>query len=156
MPVLVLAMSSVLSSAACWRYQVVQSICPQANYPTTTFDLTAVRTAEHDVIGRIVTSDSEKPIPVANVRYADSEGPAVFTADDGQFRLRTDTLGVYTLDVRRIGYAQAVGRLRVTTNGVGSLVILMRPTMFTMDGCGYVQFRRRRPWWQWWYPPPAV
>ena len=148
------AIGVVASTSACWQYRAVQSQCPPAQFSPTTFLFTAERTASGEVRGRVVHSDSGTPIPMASVEFVGVPGSGGYTRDDGSFALRTDSLGQYTLYVRRIGYVPAHGKLVVdSTLQPSPLDVPIAPGTTTLDGCGYVQFRERRPWWQWWYPP---
>lgn len=146
----------LLVLAACWRYRVVQSTCPDETPRPTAFDFTVVRTAANEVHGRIVGSDSGRPIAGASVDYPTTGQPGVVTTADGAFTLRAESLGVYTLRARRIGYTPALGRVRITADSGGTLQLVMRESTIVLDGCGYVQLRESRPWWQWWFPPPAA
>lgn len=144
----------LLAVAACWRSRVVQSTCPDEAPRRTAFDVTVARTAANEVHGLVVSSDSGKPIAAANVDYPTTGLPGVVTTADGAFTLRAESLGVYTLRVRRIGYTQALGRVRITADSGGALRLVMRRSTVVLDGCGYVQLQESRAWWQWWFPPP--
>jgi hypothetical protein len=142
--------------SGCWRYRVVHSTCPSETVERTPFDITVARTTGNEIRGQVVTGDSGKPIARASVDYPTSGQPSVVTAADGQFVLRAESLGVYTLRARRVGYAQALGRVRVRADSGGPLQLVVHQTTLMLDGCGYVQLREARPWWKWWFPPPAV
>ena len=142
--------------SGCWRYRVVQSTCPSERVDRTPFDITVARSAGTEIRGQVVSSDSGKPIAKASVDYPTSGQPGVVTAADGRFTLRAESLGVYTLRSRRIGYTQALGRVRVRADSGGPLQLVMHQTTLILDGCGYVQLREARPWWKWWFPPPAA
>lgn len=141
-------------ASGCWRYRVVQSTCPEETPARTEFDATVARTIGNEVHGRVVTDDSGTAIAGARVDYPASGEPSVVTAADGEFTLRTDSVGLYTLRARRIGYTQALGHVRVTADSGGPLQVVLHRATVVLDGCGYVQLREPRPWWKWWFPPP--
>jgi hypothetical protein len=144
---------ALIALTGCWRYRAVPSTCPEDAPATTTFDLTVAGTPGTEVHGRVVSTDPTQPIADARVDYLNSGQPSVVTTADGIFTLRADTLGVYRLRVRRVGYAQAIGQVRVRADSGGTLQVVMHRSTVVLDACGYAQVREARPWWQWWFPP---
>lgn len=149
------AIGMLVALSGCWRYHVVPITCPEQIARSTAFAITAVLAPGNEVQGRVLSSEAGKPIANASVDFPATGELGVVTAGDGTFTLRADSVGVYTLRVRRIGYAEALGRVRVRADSGGPLQVVMQQSTVTFDGCGYVQLREARPWWQWWFPPPA-
>jgi hypothetical protein len=148
-----IALVSLTVVAACWRYRAVSAKCPSEPAPSTAFEASVIRTSGNEVHGRVVTHLSSEPLANASVDFPTIPDSRVLTTADGEFSLRADSLGIYSLRVRHIGYQQALGRVRVRADSGQPLLVVIDETTVTLDGCGYVQYRERRPWWQWWLPP---
>ena len=115
---------------------------------------TAGLRADHRVAGRVTDQATGQGIEWAVINFGSSK-QAVRTGADGSFIVSADTAGTYALRVRRVGYQQRVGTVRVMQDSLLVAQVSLAITTTTFDGCGYVQLKERRPWWQWWYPPAA-
>ena len=104
--------------------------------------------------GKVSDSATGQGIEGAQVIFGLPE-QLVQTDRDGSFAVSADSAGIYPVRLRRIGYQESTGTLRVSRDSLTVAQLALDATRIVFDGCGYVQVRERRPWWQSWYPPAA-
>ena len=143
-----------LALAGCWPYRVVSPRCSERASGTKLLSATASLQPGHGVHGRVSDLATGEGLEGALVTFGHPE-QVVQTKRDGSFVVRADTAGLYSVHVRRIGYQEGAGTVRVLRDSPLVAQLGLDATRIVFDACGYVQVRERRPWWQWWYPPAA-
>ena len=143
-----------LALAGCWPYRVVSPSCPEVATAPSVLTATASLLPGHRVHGTVSDLATGEALAGAQVIFGHPE-QVVQTARDGSFVVSADTAGIYPVRVKRIGYQEGAGTLRVTRDSLTVAQLVLGATRIIFDECGYAWVRERRPWWQSWYPPRA-
>lgn len=143
-----------LALAGCWPYRVVGPHCPERAPELSVFSASAGLRPGNRVYGKVIDSATTAAIDGAQVRFGRPE-QVVVTQRDGAFVVSADTVGIYAVRVRRVGYQEGSGTLKVLGESRTVAQLALRENRIVFDACGYVQVRERRPWWQSWYPPAS-
>lgn len=141
-----------LALAGCWPYRVVSPRCAEVAPGPSLLAATASLGSGHLVHGKVSDLATGEGLEGALVNFGHPE-QVVQTQRDGSFVVSADTAGIYAVRVRRVGYREGAGTLRVLGESLSVAQLALGATRIVFDGCGYVQVRERRPWWQSWYPP---
>ena len=141
-----------LALAGCWPYRVVSPGCSEVTPGPSFLAATASLRPGHRVHGKVSDLATGEGLEGALVTFGHPE-QVVQTERDGSFVVSADSAGIYSVRVRRIGYQEGTGTLRVLRDSLAVAQLALGATRIVFDGCGYVQVRERRPWWQSWYPP---